>query len=138
MPSDQRDALSSAMQLIEAQAHEIQSFKDASEFSLGIQTAMQSELVELEEKVSTLESLLHQTDEGLSEALIVLGAMRDGLHRVNEATEKTVSSLNAANAAPELSETLETLSKTVAETKDDEMLSVHEDYLKELRKKLGK
>ena len=138
MSVDQRDALSGAMQLIESQAHEIQSYKDASEFSLEIQEAMQIELSEMEEKISTLETLLHQTDEGLSEALIVLGAMRDGLQRVNEAAEKTVKSLNVPHAAPSLSENLETLSKTVSETKDDEMFAVHEDYLKDLRKKLGK
>jgi hypothetical protein len=136
--TDERNALAKAAALIEAQALEIKANAAAMADALLVQEALQREIADLETKVETLEGLLHTTDEGLSEALIVVGAMRDGLRRVAEAAEKTVAGLAEEAAAEGVAERLKAMTETVSETRDDELFDAHERYLRDLRARLGK
>ncbi len=133
---DVKQTLSRAMDLIGAQNAEIDMYKSALDMATSIQQEQQAELEQLQDQISELQRLLHVSDEGLSEALIVLSNIRAGLKKVNDATNRTVQSLNDAATSVQATDTLKTLANVVEDAESEEMLDEHEKYLKELRERL--
>ena len=131
--SDIKQTLANAMDLIGAQNAEIEMYKSALETASMMQSDQREELAALQDKISDLEKLLHVSDEGLSEALIVLASIREGLIKVNEASTKTIQSLQEPSSAS--IQDVSSMPDTDA-SDDDVMLDEHEKYLRELRARL--
>lgn len=130
--------LARAMEIIGQQAAEIEAQKSALDATLDLQKAQISDIARMSEEVDRLEKLLHVSDEGLSEALIVLASMREGLKKVNMATTATVNKLSEIGYSPDFTESVKGLTTAVTSVSDEEMLNVHEDYLRDLRRRLMK
>ncbi len=128
---DIKATLAKAMDLIGAQNAEIEMYKSALETASMIQTDQQTELATLQDRIAELEKLLHVSDEGLSEALIVLASIREGLIKVNEASNQTIKSLQDVPT-----DTSDSTAVPPKMSEDDLMLDEHERYLRDLRDRL--
>lgn len=135
---DTKAVLERAMEMIRVQGSEIDAQRSALDNALDLQRGQVEELTRLTAEVEQLEKLLHESDEGLSEALIVLASMREGLKKVNAVTTQTVSRLTDVGYSPDFTESVKTLSTAVSDVSDEELLDEHEAYLKSLRQRLSR
>jgi len=132
-----REMLRAALDLIEIQNTELAQLRDAVAEISTFADAQAVAAQEAEDRAAHLEQLLHQSDEGLSEALIVLAAMRQGLAKINAAANATITKFSDIGYPMDVTQDVAKLSNAVSETDDNEMLTEHEKYLKALRDRIG-
>jgi len=132
-----REMLRAALDLIEIQNTELVQLRDAVAEISTFADAQAVAAQEAEDRAAHLEQLLHQSDEGLSEALIVLAAMRQGLAKINAAANATITKFSDIGYPMDVTQDVAKLSNAVSETDDNEMLTEHEKYLKALRDRIG-
>lgn len=129
--------LRAALDLIEIQNKELEQLRDAIAEMSSFADAQAVAAQEAEDKAAHLEKLLHQSDEGLSEALIVLSAMREGLAKINAAANATITKFSDIGYPTDVTKDVAQLSNALSETGDNELLTEHESYLKSLRQRIG-
>ncbi len=132
-----REMLRSALELIEIQNDELLQLRDAVAEISSFANAQAVATQEAEDKAAHLENLLHQSDEGLSEALIVLSAIREGLAKINAAAKATITKFSDIGYPTDVTQDVAKLSTALTETDDNDLLSEHEAYLKTLRERIG-
>ena len=132
-----REMLRAALDLIEIQNTELVQLRDAVAEISTFADAQAVAAQEAEDRAAHLEQLLHQSDEGLSEALIVLAATRQGLAKINAAANATITKFSDIGYPMDVTQDVAKLSNAVSETDDNEMLTEHEKYLKALRDRIG-
>lgn len=132
-----REMLKSARDLIEIQNKELSVLRDAVAEMSAFADAQAVAAQEAEDRAEELEKLLQQSDEGLSEALIVLSAMREGLKKINAAANATISKFSDIGYSSDVTKDVADLSNALSETDDNELLTEHEAYLKALRERIG-
>ena len=132
-----REMLRAALDLIEIQNTELAQLRDAVAEISTFADAQAVAAQEAEDRAAHLEQLLHQSNEGLSEALIVLAAMRQGLAKINAAANATITKFSDIGYPMDVTQDVAKLSNAVSETDDNEMLTEHEKYLKALRDRIG-
>ena len=135
---DIRAVLEQAMTMIALQGQELEAQRRLLGNALELQRQQADELENVSAQIGNLERMLHESDEGLSEALIVLANMRAGVDRVSRATSQTVSQLAEIGYSPDVTDSVKGLSSAVTDLADTELLDAHEAYLRDLRKRLGK
>jgi len=93
------------------------------------------EMANLQTRVQELEGLLHVSDETLSEAMIVMGGMKDAVSRMKKESETTVEMVKESKAQIELTETIEKIAEKAGLTEQVEVLDEYTRQIAKLRQK---
>lgn len=129
--------LQSALDLIEMLNDEVTTLRAAMADAKAFSEAQAAAVADAEAKADQLAKLLHQSDEGLSEALIVLAAMRAGLGKISEAANAAIAKFTDVGFASGVTQDVAKLSNALASANDKVLLEAHESYLRDLRNRIG-
>lgn len=133
--SELRSLLAEAEKTIVALNEEAGAYKEIIQDLVATKDSQVSQLSEMKERVQELESIIHVSDEQLSEAAIIMNFLATGVEKLRVEAKETLEAAEQGVSSVELKNKVRSISDTAEWSNETSLLDEYKKKLAELREK---
>ena len=134
----EKDLLKSAMDLIQLQNEELERLRHSLTNVRQLSESQVAEAGEAQRRARTMEELLEESEEGIAEALTILGEMKKNLAEIDKAASLAISKFTDIGFTGTVSGDMKALANAIDSAQDKDLTERYEKYLTELHAKINR